>query len=134
MAHRYSVEARNAGLDARAVCIGPSPVLKIFGGNAPEVGCVGADPNGLLVTMALPKDWMAPADGGVKQKTGTWSGNASSDGEAKSYRIYDANEVCHAQGDVSAPRGGGQMILDNPNLAPGQAVTVQRYSWTAGNS
>jgi hypothetical protein len=134
MAHQYSVSVRNAGMDARQTTIGTSPVLKFFSGVEPA-NCAAADPAGLLATLTLPATWMAAAAAGVKAKSGSWTGTGSAAGTIASYRIYDSGLVaCHVQGTVTATGGGGDMTVDNAVIANGQAITVNTYQWTAGNS
>lgn len=134
MAHQYSVAVRNAALDARQTTIGTSPVLKLFSGAEPA-NCGAADPSGLLATLTLPSTWMAAASGGVKAKSGSWTGAGSTGGTVASYRIYDSGLVaCHVQGSVTATGGGGDMTVDNAVIANAQAITVNSYQWTAGNA
>jgi hypothetical protein len=128
MTFQYSVPVRNAALDVKETTIGPSAVLKVFSGAEP-LDCTLADPTGLLVTMALPADWMNPASGGVKTKSGTWSGIASGAGIAASWRIYDAALVAPCiQGNTI------DMTFDNTTIAIGQLVTVNSFTLTAGNA
>jgi len=124
MAFRYSTELRNVGLDARIKAIGPKPVLKIYAG-AQAMG--GRDPQGELVSITLPDVWMSKADDGVASSQGPWSGKATADGKAKSFRIY-AGKTCHVEGSIPE-----DMKLDNPNLAKGQLVTVEDFTIRAGN-
>ena len=132
--HQYSVAVRNAALDARQTTIGASAVLKLFSGAEPA-NAAAADPAGLLATITLPASWMAAAAAGVKSKSGVWSGTGSGAGTIASYRIYDSGLVaCHVQGSVTATGGGGDMTVDNAVIAVSQAVTVNSYSWTAGNA
>lgn len=138
-AFQYSVGVRNAKLDAVETTIGTSAVLKIFSGAEPA-NCAAADPSGLLATITLPSDWMSAAAAGVKDKLGAWTAAASGTGTAASFRIYDSGVVtCHIQGNVTATGGGGDMTLDNTNIASGQTVTVtgatgNGFRITAGNA
>ena len=128
MTYQYSVAVRNAALDARETVIGPSPVLRLFSGAEPA-NCAAADPSGLLVTINLPVDWMAPAASGSKAKSGVWSGVGSAAGTVASWRIYDSGLVaCHIQGNTT------DMVFDNTNIAIGQTVTINSFQWTAGNA
>lgn len=121
---QYSVAVRNARLDSIETTIGTSAVLKIFSGAEPA-NCAAADPAGLLATINLPSDWMTAAAAGVKDKTGIWSVAASGTGVAASFRIYDSGvAACHIQGSVTATGGGGDMTVDNTNIAATQTVTV----------
>lgn len=123
MAFKYSVECRNAGLDARVACIGPRPILRIY------ASAQGAAPSGELVCMALPADWMGKAKDGAVKSQGEWKGRALADGEAKSFRIYDrSGDTCHIDGAIP-----DEMKLDNENIATDQTVTVEEFTIRSGN-
>jgi hypothetical protein len=127
MAFQFSVNVRNAELDAIETAIGGTAILKIFSGAEPA-NCAAADPAGLLCTITLPADWMAAAAGGSKAKLGVWSNNASGTGVAASWRIYETTATtCHIQGNTV------DMTFDNTNIAVGQLVTVTGFTLTAGN-
>lgn len=127
MALQLSDAVRNARLDAIESTIGASPTLEIRTG-APPANCAAADSGSVLVTMTLPADWMAAGSGGSKAKAGTWQ-DASADGAgtAAHYRIK-AGATCHLQGTVSMAGGGGDLILDNTNIAAGQSVTITAFT------
>lgn len=134
MAIQQSVAVRNAMLDATESTPGTAPLLKIRTG-APPANCAAADTGTVLVSMTLPSDWMAAASSGSKAKSGTWSASASAAGTAAHYRIYDsAGTTCHEQGTVTITGSGGDLTLDNDNIANAQVVTVTTYSRTAGNA
>lgn len=132
MTIQLSVAARNAMLDAIETAIGASAIMRIRTG-APPADCAAADAGTILAELTLPADWLAPASGGVKAKSGTWEDNsANATGTAVHYRIYDSTGVtCHLQGTVTATGGGGDMEVDNTSFAAGQAFTVTAYSLTA---
>lgn len=135
MTVQLSVLARNAKLDAIETLIGVSAKLKIRTGAAPA-DCGTADSGTVLASMDLPSDWMAAAATGVKAKTGTWEDTSADDtGTAAHYRIYATDgTTCHLQGTVTITSGGGDMELDNDDIAAGQLVTVTSYQWTEGNA
>jgi hypothetical protein len=123
MAFKYSVECRNAGLDARIACIGQRPLLKIY------ATAQGTKPVVELVSMALPAEWMGKAKNGTVMSVGEWKGRATTDGEAKSFRIYDrSGDICHIDGAIP-----DEMKLDNENIAVDQTVTVAEFTIRSGN-
>lgn len=125
MTFRYSVELRNAGLDARMAAVGPSPVLKIYS-SGPQIG---KQATGELISIQLEDGWMSKADDGVSSNTGDWRGTATGDGKAKSFRIYDkSGRTCHIEGAIP-----DDLKLDNPNIATGQTVTVTAFTVRSGN-
>lgn len=135
MTFQLSVRVQNARLDAIESTIGVSPVLKIRTG-APPANCAAADSGTVLATLTLPIDWMAPASGGTKAKSGTWQDiSADAGGTAGNFRIYDSGGVvCDMQGTITAAGGGGDMTVDNVLFAPGQQYTVLTFVITDGNA
>ena len=140
MALQYSVDVRNAQLDAfesTVLTSGTPAVLKIRSGTVPA-NCAAADSGTVLASIDLPTGaggFMSDASSGSVSKTGTWEdADADATGTAGHFRIYDSVGVCHAQGTITATGGGGDMTLDNTSIATGQTVTVTTFSIAAGNS
>lgn len=135
MAYQFSTAVRNARLEAIESTIGASAVLKIRTG-APPADANAADTGTVLATMNLPADWMADAAGGTKAKSGTWQDlSADAAGVAGHFRIYASDgTTCGVQGTVTATGGGGDMTLDNTNIAVGQQVTITGLTLTEGNA
>lgn len=134
MALQFSVDVRNARLDAIEVEIGTGPTLEIRTG-APPATCATADSGTVLATLTLPSDWMAAAASGQKAKSGTWEdASADATGTAAHFRVKDGGAVCHMQGTVTATGGGGDMTVDNTSFAAGQAFTITGFTLTDGNA
>lgn len=135
MTLQLSTAARNALLDAIETATGASAILRIRSGAVPA-SCATADSGTVLATLNLPADYMANASGGTKAKSGTWSdATADAAGTAGHFRIYDsAGTTCHLQGTITATGGGGDMTLDNTNIAAGQQVDVTGFTLTAPNA
>jgi len=135
MAIQLSVAVRNARLDAFEAVVGASPLLHLRTGAQPAT-CATADSGTLLASMTLPADFMAAPAAGVKAKSGTWSdpsGDAA--GVAAHFRIKDStNTTCHMQGTVTLTGAGGDMTLDNTNIAVAQVVTITSFALTDGNA
>lgn len=135
---KYSTTLRNNQLDQIETTIGATPKLQIRSGAAPA-NCAAADSGTLLCEIDLPADWMAAAAGGSKAKSGAWSGTGHADAGAGTnaghFRVKDSTGVtCHMQGSISAVGGGGEMTIDNINIATGQTVTINTFTITAGNA
>lgn len=131
---QFSVAARNAALDSFEVTTGATAKLQLRSG-APPADCATAASGSLLAELTLPTDWMNAASTGTKTKLGTWSGTGAIAGTAAHFRIVDnAATTCHAQGTVTATGGGGDMTVDNVVIAVAQAITVNTYTYTAGNA
>ena len=125
---------RNNMLDQVESTTGTSANLDIRTGAQPA-NCAAADSGSLLVTIALPSDWMAAASSGSKAKSGTWSATASGTGTAAHFRIKDSTgTTCHLQGSVTVGGGGGDMTVDNTSINSGQTVTVNTFTLNAGNA
>ncbi len=135
MTVQMSAGARNARLEAIETVIGPGARLQIFSGAAPA-NCAAAETGALLVDFALASDWAANASGGVKAFSNLpVSANALAAGVAAHFRIADsAAAVCHYQGSVTLTGGGGDMTLDNTNIASGQSVSITAFTITEGNA
>lgn len=128
MTLRYSVAARNDGLDARIKRIGPTPLLRLFGGAEPG-NCAAPDPTSLLVEITLPQNWITKASDGAATKQGIWTGVALADGTPECFRIYDAGGVCHLQGSMPT-----EMQLDSPKLLRNQNFSVAVFVINSGNA
>lgn len=132
MALQASVSVRNAMLDAIETAAGVSAKLRIYSGAAPA-SC-GAAPSGtLLVEYALAADWAAVAAAGAKNfNNAPLSTAAAAGGTAGHFRLVDSTgATCHLQGSVTATGGGGDMTLDNTNIAAGQTVNVTSFTINA---
>ena len=115
--------------------IGTAAVLKIRTGPVPATVAT-ADAGTVLVTMALPSDWMGSPSGGSIAKSGTWEDTAAdAAGDAGHYRVYAADGITvHDQGTVTATGGGGDLTLDNINIAVAQAVSIGTFTLAAGGA
>ncbi|MFN9968375.1 MAG: hypothetical protein ACK58T_00625, partial [Phycisphaerae bacterium] len=72
---------------------------------------------------------------GVVTKSGTGNFTGSAAGNAATFRISEAGgTVCVHQGTVTATGGGGDMTLDNVNIAISQAGSVGTYQVTMGGA
>lgn len=133
MSFQFSVASRNAALDGIENAIGTAPTLEIRTGAVPA-NCAAADSGTVLATMTLPSDWLAAASGGSKALAGSWLDSAAdAAGTAGHFRIK-AGATCHIQGTVTITGGGGDMTLDNTNIAAGQQIVITAFTLTAGGA
>lgn len=132
MTIQVSVDMRNAWLDAIETLLGASPILKIRSGVRPA-NVAAADTGDVLATFALPADWMLPASGGTKSKSGTWQDlSADMDGVGGHFRIYMNDGVtCKLQGSFGT--GGTDMIANSVNFTATQLVTIIAFTLGAAN-
>jgi hypothetical protein len=138
MSFQFSPAARNAALDAIETAIGTSPKLQLRSGALPA-NTAATDAGNLLVEIALPSDWLETAATGVKTIKGVWTdtGAAAAGGgtNAGHFRIKNtAGTITHVQGTITITGAGGDMELDNPNIAQNQSVTVTTFTLTAGGA
>lgn len=127
-----SVTVQNSMLDALETAIGTSPFLQIRTG-VPPANCAAADTGTLLMELALPADWLANAASGIKGRNGTWTGTGIAAGVAAHFRIKNnAKTATHLQGTV-AQSSGGDLNLDNTNIAVGQVLNITTFNIDDGN-
>ena len=135
MAFQLSVTSRNATLAAIETEVGVNPIITISTGS-PPANCGTANTGTIVATMILPTDWLSTPAGGSIVLSGTWQDlSADASGTAGYFRLHNnAGTVCHMQGSVSATGGGGDMQLDNTNIASGQQINITAFTITAGGA
>jgi len=135
MAFQLSVDARNATLAAIETEVGINPILTISTGSVPLTAAT-ANTGVAVATMVLPSDWLGSPIGGSIALSGTWQDlSADASGTAGYFRLHNnAGTVCHMQGTVSATGAGGDMQLDNTNIAVGQQINITTFTITAGGA
>ena len=111
--------------------------LRIYSGAKPASSNLA--PTGtLLAEITLPADAFAAAAAGSIAKAGTWedaSANAAGNaGWARFSQVGDTDALDAAfhriDCTVTATGGGGDLTIDNVNIAAGQKVTVTGFSFT----
>ena len=139
MALQYGVALRTAQMAAIETTIGVSPKLELRTG-APPANAGAADTGTLLVSLSVPADFLTTASGGaVGIASGPWTGTAGAGAAgglvAGHFRLKDnAASVTHIQGTVSLTGAGGDLTMDNTNIAQNQAVNVTSFAITAANA
>lgn len=133
MGMQFSVDVRNARLDAIETTIGPSARLMIYTGTKP-IACSSGSSGLLLATIVLPSNYMDAAVNGSKTKSAAaWTADATMTGTAGYFRFKDSSStVTHVQGTITVVGGSGDMWLDSVSLVTGQPVTVSTCVWTEG--
>lgn len=134
MTVQYTDDIKNARLDLVESTVGASAVLKIRSGAKPAL-ITDADAGTVLATLTLPSDWMNPASGGTKTKSGTWEDLvADATGVGAHWRIYTSGgSVQKVQGTLTVTGGGGDMQVANTTITAGQPVSVTVFTLTHGN-
>lgn len=133
MTIQFSTAVLNASANAIETSIGTSPLLRIRTGGAPA-NPAATRTGTILVSITLPADWSGDAANGIKALAGTWSANAIAAGTAGHFEIMNAaGSVCHAQGSVTGTGGGGDVTIQNTNVAVGQTVNFTAFPISAQN-
>ena len=130
MAVQLSEALANALLNQYEIEIGTAPILRIYDLTAgAPANCAAAITATLLAELTLPSDWLAAASAGSKALAGTWEDlSANAGGVADFYRIYKSDgTTCVEQGTITLTGGGGDMTVDNTNVATTQVVTVTSF-------
>lgn len=132
---QFSTAVRAARANATESTIGTSPICVILTGTKPA-NCAAAETGTRLAVMTLPSDWLTNPGDGTKALIGTWEdSSADAAGVGGYFRIYDSGgTVCGIQGTVTQTGGGGDMTLDNTNIAAAQDVKVTGFTLTEGNA
>lgn len=106
--------------------------MKVFSGALPAE-CATADPTGTLVTITLPTPAFGASGAGTNvqraQKSGTWSGTASGNGDAVCFRIYTNGGTCIAQGTAGNAGDSPDLTFDNKTIASGATITINSFDW-----
>jgi hypothetical protein len=122
------LELRGLILDGYDTYFPATAILEIRTG-APA-GAENAAGGSLLASITLPATPWAAAASGSKAKQGTWQVAASGTGIAGHYRLKNAGDTRREEGTATATGGGGDMTLDNTNIAAAQVVTVTTFTRT----
>lgn len=138
MTIQFSVAVRNARLEAVEATAGTSPKLRLYSG-APPANAAAARSGTLISEIALPADWAANAANGSKALSGTWSGTGAAAAGTGTvvghFALMDSTgATCHMQGTVTSTGQGGDLTLDNTNIAQNQAINITSWTLTDGNA
>jgi hypothetical protein len=110
----------------------------LFDGGSMEIysGSQPADPNDspsgtLLVQIDIPSPAFGAAVGGTIAKAGTWQEVAVGTGTAGWARLISADTNKSLDISVSEAGGGGNAIISEENVIPGNTITVASFSLTS---
>jgi len=115
----------NAILDRYDVEFPAGSVVELRSGVPP--GADSAAGGTLLCSITLPATPWAAAAAGSKAKAGVWSGVGVAAGNAGHFRLRNSTDTKREEGSITAVGGGGDMTLDNINIAVSQSVTVTTF-------
>lgn len=123
MTIQYSTAARNAGITALTDAAGAGPNLQIRSG-PPPANCAAPPLGTLLANLVLPATWLAPATDGTRSLIGLWQDPLADAGGLSGHFRIMAGSICVLQGTITAPGGGGDMTMTNPNVVANEPVTI----------
>jgi len=110
----------------------------LFDGGSLEIytGTQPADPNDapsgtLLVQIDVPSPAFGAAVGGVISKAGTWQEVAVGTGSAGWARLISSDTNKTLDISVSESGGGGDAIISDEDVVPGNTITVNSISFTS---
>lgn len=96
-----------------------------------------ADAGDLLADITLPSDAFGAAAAGAAAKAGTWEdSSADAAGTAGHFRIKQSGDAGGATGSTderiegTVGQGSGDLSLDNVNIALGQQVTINTFTFS----
>lgn len=135
MALQFSVELRNARLEAIETTMGTAPRLRLYAG-APPANTAAAAAGAHLAEFVLGSDWAAAAANGTKSLNALpLETTAAVAGTIGHYRFWNSGvTLCHEQGTVTATGGGGDMTVDNPTVAVNQTIRITSFTKTEGGA
>lgn len=105
--------------------------LRIYSGAQPADA--DSAPVGTLLLeadMANPAFGAANSSGTASMSGGTRTGTGAAAGTAQSFRVINRDGATVFDGAVSMSGGGGDLILDNTNIAIGQTVNITALTYT----
>ena len=136
--------ARLANIKTFAANSTTSPTMGIFGNGSKPADCQAANTGTLICTIPCSgnADWMNTAVAGVFSKNASLAWSNASAGTANVavyFRIFSSNNTnlgnVVMQGYCNTTGGNpGDLILDNLDIAAGQAVNVTSFVITDGNA
>jgi len=128
MTLQFAQSTAHAMLDAIETDLGSSPVLYLRSGAQPAT-CGAADTGTLISTIAMAADAFSNASAWAKAISGALSdASADNGGTLGHFRIKTSGGVTKLQGSITATGGGGDMTVDNTNVAQGQQIDVSSFS------
>lgn len=130
MTIQFAQTTAHAMLDAIETDIGASPILYLRSGAQPAT-CATADSGTLISTIAMAADAFSNAAAWAKA-IGAALADLSADngGTLGHWRIKTSGAVTKLQGSITASGGGGDMTVDNTNVATGQEIDVISFAIT----
>jgi hypothetical protein len=128
MAKRANTAIKNSVTDNLAANFNAGK-LRVYTGTQPASGDDAASGT-LLVEITLPNPAFGASSGGIASKAGTWQANATVAGVAGWARMLNSALDKNIDYSVTITGGGGDMEVQNTNIAVGQQVTVTTATLT----
>ena len=132
MALQFDTTTRNDWLTTLNTQLGASAILLVYSGSPPANCAAGA--TGTLLSNGVRGNaagWGAVASGVLTAAAIASDPNATGTGIAGYFRWTDASSNVRMQGTVSAPAGGGDLVLSTTNITAGDTVAITSWTITA---
>ena len=128
MAKRANTAIKNSTTDNLAANFNAGK-LRGYTGTQPASGDDAMNGT-MLFEITLPNPAFGAASGGVASKAGTWQVSAVAAGVVQSARMLSGDLAKSIDYAVTITGGGGDMEVQNTNIANGQQVTVTTATLT----
>lgn len=130
MTIQYSATYRDGANDLLTTTLGAGWKIKIRTGAQPAT--VATASSGTVVATYTPT--ATSSSGGVKVMVSgapiSVAASAANGGSAMHYELTTSGDVVHERGSVTATGGGGDLTVDNLNIASGQTVQITGFTKT----
>ena len=132
MALQFSTGVRNGMLDSIETAAGTAAKLMFYTGSVPA-NCAAATTGTKIAEFDLASDWAAAASAGAKAFNNLpLSVAAVAAGTLGYFRLFASDgTTTHMQGTITATGGGGDLTVDNTNVANGQTINVTGFTINA---
>lgn len=129
MTVQWTASLRNTMLDAITTALGAGWKLKVRTGAQPADLTQAS--SGTVLAVFTPTA-AAAANGSKTMVTGTpLQGNAVAAGVAAHYELTTSADVAVERGSITVTGGGGDLTVDNTNIAVNQIVQITGFTKTA---
>ena len=131
MAIQLGTTYRSALLNQFMTTAGSANAKLVFLTGTQPGNCATGDSGNVVASILLPNTWLTTSSTGSLTMAGSWTVSASGSGTVGYFRIKDSGSTVHMQGSVTATGNGGDMTVDNTNVAQSQTITVSTFNLTA---
>lgn len=132
MTVQHSDSIRNGKLDIITTVLGAGWKLKIR--TVAQPATVATASSGTVLVTYTPTPAVASAGAKAMVTATPLAGTATAGGTAGHYELTTSADVVHERGSLTATGGGGDMTIDNVNIANAQTVNITQFTKTAAGA